>query len=120
MLIVLACLAGSRLLFVEAGCSWAAPNVAHSPFSQILLDDMDVLLNSSHRAFLPRTWQLVADAGTVFNNMVVGCGGAVVAVAWATHAVGRAERALAARAWPAVRGPCKSGACCDCHGWVTA
>ena len=38
---------------------------------QVLTDDLDVMMNSSHRAWLPKTWAKVADQGTVFRNMMV-------------------------------------------------
>lgn len=38
---------------------------------QVLTDDLDVMMNSSHRAWLPKTWAKVADQGTVFRNMLV-------------------------------------------------
>ncbi|KAG1675376.1 hypothetical protein FOA52_012295 [Chlamydomonas sp. UWO 241] len=32
---------------------------------------MDIMMNSSHRKYLPKTWGRVADEGIVFNNMAV-------------------------------------------------
>ena len=48
-----------------------APNDRPPNFLLILLDDLDVMLKSSDRTYLPRTWNMVADEGTVFENMAV-------------------------------------------------
>ena len=47
----------------------AAPN-----FLVIMLDDLDVRLNSSSRGYLPNTYKFIADQGITFNNMVGGGG----------------------------------------------
>lgn len=40
-------------------------------FVLVLTDDLDVMMGSSSRTYLPKTWGRVADAGTVFNNVAV-------------------------------------------------
>ncbi|GAX84170.1 hypothetical protein CEUSTIGMA_g11593.t1 [Chlamydomonas eustigma] len=40
-------------------------------FVLILTDDLDKQMSSSTREYLPNTWQYIADAGTVFQNMAV-------------------------------------------------
>lgn len=37
----------------------------------VLLDDLDVFMNSSHRAWMPNLWSNVADQGAVYRNMAV-------------------------------------------------
>ena len=65
---VVCCLMATAVDLVSAASAKKQPP---PNFLLILLDDMDVMLNSSHRAYLPRTWDLIADQGTVFDNMVV-------------------------------------------------
>ena len=54
---------------IRPGSSTPSPKKPN--FVVILLDDLDVFMNSTHRAWMPSLWSNVADQGAVFRNMAV-------------------------------------------------
>ena len=59
------------MLILASGSSDAAGRTARPPnILLILLDDLDLQLNSSSRGYLPNTYKYIADQGITFNNMV--------------------------------------------------